>query len=41
MPGACWFRDDIAYAVRVHDDKPERNDMVKVGFYGSGACPNP
>ena len=40
-PGACWFRDDIAYAVRVHDDKPERNDVVKVGFYGSGALPEP
>ena len=35
--GVCWFRDDIAYAVRVHDDKPERNDVVKLGFYGSGA----
>ena len=40
-PGACWFRDDIAYAVRVHDDKPEHNDVVKLGFYGSGALPEP
>ena len=39
--GACWFRDDIAYAVRVHDDKPEHNDVVKLGFYGSGALPEP
>ncbi len=40
-PGACWFRDDIAYAVRVHDDKPEHDDVVKLGFYGSGALPEP
>ncbi len=25
----------------MHDDKPERNDVVKVGFYGSGALPEP
>lgn len=36
-PGACWFRDDIAYALRLHDDNPEPNDVVKLGFYGSGA----
>jgi hypothetical protein len=40
-PGACWFRDDIAYAVRLHDDHAEQNDVVKLGFYGSGAQPEP
>ena len=40
-PGVCWFRDDIAYAVRLRDDHAERNNVVKLGFYGSGALPEP
>lgn len=40
-PGACWFRGDIAYAVRIHDDMPDRNNRLKIGFYGSGALPEP
>ncbi len=40
-PGACWFRGDIAYAIRVHDNQGDRNDVVKLGFYGSGALPEP
>jgi hypothetical protein len=40
-PGACWFRSDIAYGVCVHDDKPDRDSVLKLAFYGSGALPQP
>ena len=40
-PGACWFRSDIAYGVCVHDDKPDRDSVLKLAFYGSGALPEP
>ncbi|SIO15893.1 hypothetical protein SAMN05444166_2754 [Singulisphaera sp. GP187] len=40
-PGVCGFGGDIAYANRLRDADPARNDTVVVGFYGSGALPEP
>ena len=37
-PGVCWFRDDIAYANRLHSSGPDRNDRLILGFAASGAC---
>jgi hypothetical protein len=37
-PGVCWFRDDIAYANRLHSPQPDRNDRLILGFTASGAC---
>jgi hypothetical protein len=34
-PGACFFQDNIVYAVRFDDDN------LNVAFYGSGANPSP
>ncbi len=36
-PGVCWFRDDIAYANRLHSSLPDRNDRLLLGFTASGA----
>ncbi len=36
-PGACWFRDDIAYANRLHSPQPDRNDRLLLGFTATGA----
>lgn len=40
-PGACWYRDDMAYVRRLADGTPGRNDMLSLGFYGTGASPEP
>ncbi|MGV3615846.1 MAG: hypothetical protein ACO1SV_10975 [Fimbriimonas sp.] len=40
-PGACWFRDDMAYVLRLSDPNPARNDKLSIGFYGTGATPEP
>jgi hypothetical protein len=40
-PGACWYRDDMAYVLRLHDPNPDRNDVLSLGFYGTGASPEP
>ncbi len=37
-PSVCWFRDDIAYANRLHSPQPDRNDRLLLGFTASGAC---
>ena len=39
--GPRWFRGDIAHAVRVHEDNPQGDNRLKVGFCGSGALPEP
>ena len=36
-PGVCWFRDDIAYANRLHSPHPDRNDRLLLGFTATGA----
>ena len=35
-PGVCWFRDDIAYANRLHSPQPDRNDRLLLGFTATG-----
>ncbi len=36
-PGVCWFRDDIAYANRLHSSRPDQNDRLLLGFTATGA----
>ena len=36
-PGACWFRDDIAYANRLRSLQADRNDRLRLGFTATGA----
>ncbi len=36
-PGVCWFRDDIAYANRLHSSDPNHNDRLLLGFTATGA----
>lgn len=40
-PGACWYRDDMAYVRRLADGTPGRNDILSLGFYGTGATTEP
>jgi hypothetical protein len=40
-PGVCWFQGDIAYANRLREADAARDDTVVVGFYGTGALPEP
>jgi hypothetical protein len=40
-PGACFYDNNIIYAVRVHSDDPNANDVLGVGFYGNGATAMP
>ncbi len=36
-PGACWFQNNIVYALRLFSGDANRNDTVSFGFYGTGA----
>ena len=38
-PGACWFQNNIVYALRLYSPDPSRNDVISLGFYGTGASP--
>ena len=37
--GACFFKGDIAYAIRRQEDSPGASKSLEVAFYASGAVP--
>jgi len=39
--GACFYGNNIVFAMRQYDADPKINDNLVISFYGNGANPNP